>query len=313
MNILMYGAGAVGQTVGCLLAAHGHSVDLILRDRFCGPIRSGGLSVTGIFGDYSIDPGQIGAYVSINDIIDKRYDYAVITTKSYDTVSAIEALVSLRNQDFTAVSLQNGCGNLEKITDAFGTMRSLGGRVITGFEIEAPGKVTITVTADDVHIGGNIEGEIPASASRLAEAVDESGLPCAATAYIRRDLFAKLLYNCALNPLGAALGVHYGALGDNRNTRSVMDAVIDEVFAVITAMGATTHWAKAEEYRSFFYSTQLPATYNHRSSMLQDIEKGKRTEVDALTGYVGEMGDAYDVPTPVCDTLTSIIRFRERR
>ena len=92
----------------------------------------------------------------------------------------------------------------------------------------------------------------------------------------------------------------------------IMSAVIHEVFSVIEAMGARTNWTSAEEYESFFYEKQIPATYNHRSSMLQDIERGKRTEIDALTGYVSTQGHHHKVPTPVCDTLTGLIRFMER-
>ena len=310
MTILVFGAGSVGQAVGTMLAASGHSVDLIVRHRFVDAIREKGLSVSGIFGEYSAEAQSIGAYESIDNVLDKPYDYVLLCTKSFDTKNSADQIAALKSQNFTVVSLQNGCGNLECITEVFGAERSLGGRVITGFTIESPGKIRITVTADDVHIGGGIEGSISENARVIAAAINESGLPCVATAHIQRDLFAKLLYNCALNPLGAALGVHYGALGDDPHTRTVMDSVIDEVFAVIAAMGGSTHWASASDYREFFYGTQIPATYKHRSSMLQDIEKGKRTEVESLTGYVGAQGKLYGVATPVSDTLSEIIRFK---
>ena len=312
MRILVFGAGAVGQTVGCLLSAAGHNVDMIVRERFLPVLRSEGLTVTGIFGDFRADPVHTGFYATVDYIHDNSYDYGLITTKSYDTETAIEELHKLRRQDFIAVSMQNGCGNLEKLIERFGVKRSLAARVITGFEIERPGRVVVTVSADAVHIGGHSEGEVPETAGRLAAALNEAGLPAESTPYIRRDLFAKLLYNSALNPLGAALGVHYGALGDDPDTRTIMSAVIREVFAVIEASGGRTPWNKYEEYESFFYENQIPATYNHRSSMLQDLEMGKSTEIDALTGYVSELGRLHDVPTPVCDTLTGLIRFMER-
>lgn len=296
-----------------MLASDSHDVDMIVRERFVAPLRSGGLRVTGIFGEHGVPAGGIGACTTVDDVIDRDYDYALVTTKSFDTDSALGELARLRRQRFIVVSLQNGCGNFEKVVERFGAERALGGRVITGFAIESPGHVRITVTADDIHIGGPVEGIIPDSAHRIAGAIDHSGLPCKSTSHIRRDLFAKLLYNCALNPLGAALGVHYGALGDDPGARSIMDAVIGEVFAVIGAMGGETHWKTADEYRAFFYDKQIPATYDHRSSMLQDLERGSRTEVDALTGYVGAKGREYGVPTPVCDTLTEIVRFREKK
>ena len=311
MRILIYGAGAVGQTVGCILASDGHHVDLILRERFIDGIRVHGLSVMGIFGDFHVNADTIGLFTSLSELLEQPYDYVLITTKSYDTLSAVTDLNNLHNQSFTVVSLQNGCGNFELLIEHFGAKRSLAGRVITGFEIEHPGRVKITVTADDIHIGGYEEGIVSSQASTISEAVNHAGLPCVATPTIMRDLYAKLLYNCALNPLGAVLGAHYGALGDNPNARSIMNEIIREVFSVIKAMRTKTHWDCAEDYQKFFYEKQIPATYNHRPSMLQDIEQGKRTEVDALTGFVSEQGKKLGVPTPVCNTLSGIIHFME--
>lgn len=311
LRILIYGAGAVGQAVGCMLAAGGHIIDLVLRERFVPPLREGGLSVTGIFGEFSAPAGTLGVSDTVETFGGRSYDYIIITTKSYDTASAIEAIDRVCDRTSMVVSLQNGCGNFEQVIEKFGIDRALAGRVITGFEIIHPGLVKITVTADDVHIGGNTEGETHPAAERLAEAINRSGLPCVATSTIRRDLFAKLLYNCALNPLGAILGVPYGELGNNLHTREVMNAIIDEVFGVLEGMNASTHWVSAEAYRMFFYNNQLPATAHHRASMLQDIEQGKRTEIDALTGYVSQKGQRLGLPTPACDTLSAIIRFME--
>jgi len=212
-----------------------------------------------------------------------------------------------------AVTMQNGCGNLEMICERFGEARSLGARVITGFEIVHPGRNRITVSADATHIGGCREGEVPNAAERLATAINQSGLPCIATPYVKRDLFAKLLYNCALNPLGAILGVHYGALADDPDSREIMNRIIEETFSVIAAMGGTTHWQNAEEYQRFFYEKQVPTTYNHRPSMLQDIEHGKPTEIDAMTGYVADQGRKHMVATPACDLVSGLVRFKERQ
>jgi len=311
LKILVYGAGAVGQGVGCLLGAAGHEIHLVLRGRYAARIQKEGLSVSGIFGDYEVTPLKVGLHESIKGIQDQPFDYVLITTKSYDTAEAVNDLRRMKDQHFIAVSMQNGCGNVELLAEAFGTDRSLGGRVITGFEISRPGHVRITVTADAVRMGGLVEGQIPESARWLSEAIRDSGIPCEPTPHLRRHLLAKLLYNCALNPLGAILGVHYGALAESKHTRAVMDAVVRETFSVISAMKEKTLWDTAEEYLNEFYGKQVPATYHHRPSMLQDIEHGKRTEVDALTGYVYSRGREVGVSTPVCATLSQLVRFRE--
>ena len=311
MNILIYGAGALGQALGCMIAKSGHTVELILRERYIPPIRQRGLQVSGVLGDYALPGENIGLLNGI-DAANNHYDYVLITTKTYDTTKAIAEIERLGQRAEVVVSLQNGCGNVELLQQAFGKSRSLGGRVITGFEIVSPGRVNISVTADAIHIGSSTSGSIPAAAARLAEIIAEAGHPCIAVEDIHQSLFAKLLYNCALNPLGAILGVHYGALADSDETRIIMDRIIDETFEVIEALGGVTPWATPAAYKEVFYGTLIPATYNHRASMLQDIESGKPTEVEAFVGYVSNEGKKRGVATPSCDLLAAMVRFKQR-
>ncbi|WP_306549586.1 ketopantoate reductase family protein [Desulfobulbus sp.] len=313
MRFLIYGAGALGQAIGCMLAADGHRVDLLLRPRFVDALKTSGLEVTGIFGEYRVSANQLGLLASLKGRKGGEYDAVLLTTKTYDTDRAITEIAGMRDCYCPVASLQNGCGNLEKLGERLGRERSLAGRVITGFEIERPGSVRITVSADAVHVGGCVRGAIPGAAKRLAEALAHAGLPSIAVDDVYQSLFAKLLYNCALNPLGAVLGVHYGALADSVETRMIMDQVIEETFAVIAAMGGTTPWPNAAAYQKVFYGQLVPATYNHRASMLQDLENNKPTEVEAMVGYVAAQGRKYGVGTPCCDLLASLVRFKEQQ
>ena len=312
MKILVFGAGALGQALGCLLTADGHDVDLIIRKRFIDVIQVNGLEVTGIFGNFTADPDRLRLFENSREPDQTNYDCALITTKSYDTAEAVRAIGDLNNFFGPVVSMQNGCGNIERVEQQFGSARTYAARVITGFEITQPGTVNITVTADDVHIGSCIRGAISPFARHLADTINQAGLPCRAVKDIYQDLFAKLLYNCALNPLGAILGVHYGALGDNPETRKIMKQVIDETFAVIQGLGGTTSWPDGKNYRRIFYEKLLPMTYDHRPSMLQDLEQGKPTEIEALTGYVADQGSKLSIPTPACSMLAGLVRFREQ-
>jgi len=313
VRFLIYGAGALGQAIGCMLAADGHQIDLVLRPRFLEALHSSGLEVTGIFGEYRVPPAQIGLLTSLKKRNGSDYDAVLLTTKTYDTDSAITDIAGLSQCYCPVVSLQNGCGNLEKLEERLGRERSLAARVITGFEIERPGRVRITVSADAVHVGGCVRGVIPGAAKRLAEALNHAGLPSIAVADVYQSLFAKLLYNCALNPLGAVLGVHYGALAESDETRMIMDRVIEETFTVITTMGGSTLWPDTAGYCKVFYSQLVPATYHHRPSMLQDLENNKPTEVEAMVGYVAAQGRKYGVATPCCDLLAALVRFKEQR
>ncbi len=312
MNFLIFGAGALGQALGCMLAAAGHRTDFILRPRFIQQIAEDGLKVTGILGDFSAPRSNCRLLAGI-DQADRHYDYVLLTTKAYDTAAAIRDIATLGDRAASVVSMQNGCGNVELVEGCFGPEKTLGARVITGFTIVRPGLINITVSADAVHVGGSVRGTVPESARLLALLLSRAGHPALAVADIHQSLFAKLLYNCALNPLGAILGVHYGALAERLETRELMNKVIDETFAVITALGGNTPWLDADGYKQVFYSTLLPATYNHRASMLQDLEQGKPTEVDALVGYVSSQGKRLQLPTPTCELLTALVKFKEAR
>lgn len=311
MHFLIYGAGALGQALGCILAAGGHHVDLVIRRRYIENLQEKGLRVSGIFGNYIAPMENVTLLDGVDGAVGKKYDFVLLTTKAYDTEESAAVLASLSDCHCPVVSMQNGCGNIETLVSTLGEERSFGARVITGFEICSPGEIVITVSADDVHVGWCRAGKVHADALRLAEALSASGLPAIAVEDVSKSLFAKLLYNCSLNPLGAILGVHYGLLGESTGTRAVIDRVIDETFKVVGAMGGATPWQSADEYRKIFYGTLLPATYNHRPSMLQDIENGKPTEVDALVGYVAVQGEKYNVATPTCDVLASLVRFKE--
>lgn len=310
-RFLIYGAGALGQALGCMLAGDGNEVTLVLRERFAEVIKTQGLSVTGIFGDYRVEADGLHLTTSIAGTDGGHYDAVLLTTKTYDTDAAAEDIATLQNCSCPVVSLQNGCGNIEQLVERFGPARSFGARVITGFEIARPGQVRITVSADAIHLGASVGGSIPERAASIAAAINRAGLPCIAVEDVHQSLFAKLLYNCALNPLGAVLGVNYGVLADNAETRAVMDGLIDETFAVVSTLGATLPWQNPEQYRTFFYETLIPATYDHRPSMLQDLEQGKPTEVDGLVGYVSKHGMANNIETPYCDLLGALIRFKE--
>ena len=314
MRILIYGAGAVGQALGCLLRNRGHQVDLVLRERFIPEIGRKGLTVTGIFGTITTKPGSLGLFSNMTQL-NADYDYALVTVKSYDTPLAIKDLLPYEDHIASIVSMQNGCGNVEQFVKAFAAEKVLGARIITGFEITTPGTVNITVTADAIHIGRIIDGGCGttslSSAETLARIISDAGHPAITVSNIHQSLYAKLLYNCALNPLGAILGVHYGLLGERKETRRLIDAVINETFAVIHTLGGTTEWKDPEAYRKFFYNTLLPATYHHRSSMLQDLENGKKTEVDSLVGFVSRKGIELGLSTPTCNMLVDLLSFRQ--
>ena len=207
---------------------------------------------------------------------------------------------------------QNGWGNAEIFAEHFPKDRIKSGRVITGFRRPHKHQVDITVHADAIHLGSLFDDPI-SGLQRLSSAIDAGGIPCEVTPTVSRDLWAKMLYNCMLNGLSTVFDVPYGVLGESPHTRELMETIAHEVYAVMTAAGYPTHWASAEDYIDTFYKHQLPPTYQHEPSMLQDVRSGKRTEIDALNGAVVSLGKQHGVPTPANTTVTRMIQFMEKR
>ena len=190
--------------------------------------------------------------------------------------------------------------------------RVFNARVITGFRRPEPNHAEITAHAQPIRIGHLRHGDTSA-VDALCAAIDAGGLPCEASPEVAADLWAKMLYNGCLNPLGALLGVPYGALADDPSTRELMASLAHEIFAVMQAAGFRTHWDDADAWLTSFFDEILPPTRAHESSTLQDLRAGRRTEIDALTGVVVSLGAAHGVATPTNDAVLRLVQFAESR
>lgn len=315
MNILLYGAGAVGLGLASCLLKSGERVDLIGRGDTVAALQHNGLQRTGLFGDCTAAPESFGAFTSINELPPTGYDFILVCTKSFDTRTSAEQIANipfLKNAPTPIVLCQNGWGNAEIFAEQFPKDRIKSGRVITGFRRPQKHQVDITVHADAIHLGSLFDNDV-SSLEKLSAAITAGGIPCAVTATISNDLWAKMLYNCMLNGLSTVFDVPYGLLGESPYTRELMENIAHEVYAVMTAAGYATHWASAEDYIDTFYKHQLPPTFSHEPSMLQDIRAGKRTEIDALNGAVVALGKQHGIATPHNLTVTRMIQFMENR
>lgn len=313
MRVLIAGAGALGSVFGGFLRRAGLDVTLLGRAAHLDAIAQHGLTLDGIWGTHRVD-----GFALATDAAALRgpFDAVFVPVKSYQTGAMAEAIAPLLAASGVAISLQNGLGNVETLETAVGAERALGARVIFGAMLPAPGCARVTVFADPTAIGALAPARYPArdtAARRWAEIVDAAGIPAVATDRLAALLWAKVFYNAALNPLGALLRLHYGALPEHAESRALMDAIIDEAFAVARAEGVPLAWSNAAEYRGEFYGRLVPATADHRASMLQDLERGRRTEVDAINGAVWRRGAARGITTPVNETLTRLIHLVEAR
>jgi len=310
-HILVAGAGALGTVFGAFLSAAGHDVTLLGRAAHMDAITASGLEVEGLFGARRVP--RLAVATRLEELT-PPFDLVLLTVKSFDTAPMLAAVAPLLAPAGALVSLQNGLGNLEHVLDAVGAARAVGARVIFGAEIPRPGRARVTVCAEPVAVGAVARGDAAAEAHarRFVERTASAGIPIELVGDVQAYLWAKVFYNAALNPLGALLGLPYGALAEDADARAIMDDVIEEGYAVARARGVVPRIADAAAYRQAFYGQLVPSTAHHRSSMLQDLERGRPTEIEAINGCLWAFGRAAGVATPVNATLTRLIRWRER-
>ncbi|MFP3866911.1 MAG: ketopantoate reductase family protein [Desulfobacteraceae bacterium] len=310
MRYLIMGTGALGTVFGGLLQHAGHSVTFVGRGPHFEYLIIHGLTINGIWGEFHLGPV---AALHPDQPPPEAYDIILLCVKSFDTLSAARAVKGLLAPHGLVVSIQNGLGNVDILAREFGAARTIGARVIFGAEITRPGISTVTVYADKVLLGA-ISGETPpALLEQLPADLNQAGIPTAVVNNILTQIWDKVLYNCALNPLGAILGVAYGALAENPGTRELMLALIQEIYQVAEGLRIPLGQPTAASYFQHFLKNLVPPTAAHLPSMLQDLRQGRRTEIDALNGAVCRYAHQLGLSTPYNQTICHLIRFLESR
>jgi len=313
MRALIYGGGAVGLGIASCLLKSGCQVIIIAREETVSHLRQDGLVRTGIFGDHYAEPAAFSCYSSLNEVQTQVYDYILVCTKSFDSLEAardLSAHKSLFGQETKIVLFQNGWGNAEVFLSFFGKEQVYSARVITGFHRPKNNEVTVTVHADAIHIG-SLFGCDSLCLKSLSDAIANGDIPCETTNEIGKDLWAKMLYNCALNPLGAILDVPYGVLAEREFSRTIMNGIVDEAFKAMRAAGYQTHWRCPKDFLEVFYGKLVPDTAEHKSSTLQDLAAKKKTEIDALNGAVIKLAEKQKIHVPYNSVVYNIVKFIE--
>jgi len=300
MNVLVLGAGAVGLSLAAKLSEV-CEVYAVCRKRHADAIRERGFHMTGIWGerDYRFACGEDAPG-------DMDYDYIFISTKSIDTESVCQEFAEVIGGR-EVISLQNGIGNEEIIAGY--SDHVIGGTIITGFEWRGDAAVHVSVEAAAMKLGRFPEGA-DEKVERLVDLLKSAGMRAEVSPTIRSDLWSKTLYNCALNPLSAVMEVEYGKLADPY-AWCIITGIVREAYAVAGAEGVHLPWTSAEGYLTYLHDVQLPATAHHHSSMLQDLRRGRETEIEFMNGAVVSRGRQYDVLTPYNAFITDLIHFRE--
>ncbi|MCD7781346.1 MAG: ketopantoate reductase family protein [Methanosphaera sp.] len=312
MNILVIGSGAIGIALGTSLISEGANVSFYATKNTAKSM-SNGIRRTGIFKHISVNSSDYTVFTSYMDIPRGFYDYIFICTKTIINEEVSKKLYENRDilkEDTKIIIFQNGYGNDEAYLKYFSKDRVYCARVITGFKRVEPNISQITVHTAPILLG-SLQGKDPSVLQPVADMINNSGIPSDTTRELPKYLWAKMLYNCTLNPLGAILNVKYGKLTENQYTIEIMDKLIDEIFNVITTAGFSVDWSSADEYRDEFYSKLVPDTYEHVSSTLQDIQKKHNTEIDSLNGKVISIGEEYNVDVTTNKIIYDMIKAIE--
>jgi 2-dehydropantoate 2-reductase len=296
VRFLVFGAGAMGSLIGGLLARK-HDVTLVARRAHVEAIRRQGLRVHGRT-ELVATPRAVESAAEA-----PRPDVVIVTVKSYDTDAAVEQLRPLWDSA-TILSLQNGLGNVERLASR--AEHVMGGVTYHGVTFVTPGEVSHAGTGATVI--GPVKGSPAQEVERVRAAFEECGLATTVTDDIHSVLWTKAVVNACFNPLTGLLRVKSGFVGRSGELMECCRLIVEEAVAVARAEGIGLE-AEALMERVRAVSS---ATAENRSSMLQDLERGRRTEIDAINGWITRQGEQRGVPCPVNRALTLLIRAAEQ-
>ncbi|MFN8594705.1 MAG: 2-dehydropantoate 2-reductase [Anaerolineae bacterium] len=237
-------------------------------------------------------------------------DLAIVLTKAYKTRVAAEVAAKTLKPDGLALTLQNGLGNIEVLSAQVGVDRAMQGVTMQGATLLAPGHIR-TSGRGATHLGYvPIELAAPRdwSAHHLAYEItallNSAGLKAQLSADIDGLVWGKVIINAAINPLTAILRIPNGALIESEDTIGLMQAAALEAAAVAKAKGIALPYPDPIER----VKQVATLTATNFSSMLQDVQNKRQTEIDAINGKIAEHGRALGVPTPINAALTSLVR-----
>jgi len=237
---------------------------------------------------------------SARQVVAGEFDLVLVLVKSWQTAGAALAAARAAGRRGTVVSLQNGLGNLEALQRHVEPGRVFAGTTTLGATMLGPARV---------RWNGNGMVSLPSAlhGTPLPRLMRRAGVEVELVGDMERLQWSKLAVSCAINPLSALLGAPNGALLDDAEARRTLRAAALEVGAVAAARGIDLGEDPADRAEAVARSTA-----GNRSSMLQDLERGRRTEVDALNGAVVAEGLRLGVATPVNQWLVRCIRELER-
>jgi 2-dehydropantoate 2-reductase len=302
VRVCVVGCGAVGSLFAANLAQL-EDVEVwaydLARDHV-EAINAGGLRLSGA-GELV---GRVSATSDAAEL--PPSDFGIVATKAMHTESAIAATAHVFAEG-AVCSVQNGLGNEEAL--ARHVARVIRGTTFPAGRVVEPGRVQWDVKGDTT-IGPFEPSPAPLQeVERLAEACTRAGLPTTAVADARGPQWRKVIFNAATNPVGALTGLTHGRVCEDPALRSLVSGLVEEGKAVADAQGIVLD---ADPEELIDHAARPEVAYDHKASMLQDVEARRETEIDFLNGGVARFGREHGVPTPLNEGILALVKGLER-
>ena len=301
MRVCVVGCGAVGSLFAANLAqlddveVWAYDLDRAQVDA----INANGLRLIGA-GDVL---GLVRATTDAGEL--PACDLGIVATKAMHTEPAI-AVTAHAFAEGAVASVQNGIGNEETL--ARHVRRVIRGTTFPAGKVVSPGVVQWDVKGDTTL--GPFEPSPAASEEieRLADACTRAGMPTEAVTDARPAQWRKVVFNAATNPVGALTRLTHGRACERLDLRAVISGLVDEGRAVAAAQRITLD---ADPEERIDHAAKPDVAYDHKSSMLQDVEARRPTEIDYLNGGIARFGRELGVPTPLNDAITALVKGLE--
>ena len=319
MKIAIYGAGAIGGHLGAMLSRSGIDVGLIARGEHLEAMRKNGLRQI-------LKDEEFTVYPTVTDNPDElgAQDYVILTLKSYQAPDVVNDMQPLLGAHTTVATAMNGIpwwyfyrypGKLEnyKITtvdpqnkqwDRIGAERAIGCITYVASEVIEPGFIKTSSSSFHYQIG-EPDGSVSQRCTILKEVLERAGINCQIRPEIRKDIWTKVMGNVAYNPTSALTLAHTGAMIEDPDMRLVLRQLMLEVISVGKALDADPgdqidRRMKASLERAAF----------HKTSMLQDLERGRYMEILPIVGAAAELAKLCNIRTPTIDTILALVKLR---
>lgn len=285
MKVAVIGAGAMGSVIGGLLAKAGNDVTLVdVWRETVDAINAKGLRINDeVVKVRATDkPAEVGGA-----------DLVLVFVKCYHTEAAVRNALSLIGPDTVVLSLQNGWGNGPRIAKIVGEEKLLLGVCYHSATVAGPGHV--------LHVGkgmtfiGELNGKLSQRLTQIADTFKQAGIEVTPTAEVLKEIWSKLALNVCTLPTSALVRLYSPQLVQHEPMLELMKALLQEVIAVARAQQIPLEFNERWGAITALLRRCAPTA---KSSMLQDVEKGRRTEIDVINGAIVEAGERLNVPVP---------------